>query len=648
MLNTRSQMKDLTTKKRKAYLREKTQQIRTPEHYAWKILNALNTDLGGFLSDDADRSRLDHVIRTRDIDGYLQLSEEWGLQCINTHGYLQGDTLAKYQLSQLLKKYEFETSKELREANARKKFFAAEERCKTFNEVDSKYLSNPCDAWNSKILSYARSFLLNLLGEYIPHGKLVEWSRHGPGANLDTAHGTTDLFNKFANLPYSCTLDAYRYARARISCDQRWMGALQDYYRASHGIPMHHVIDVEDFWKSTLTIVDSNRIFFVPKDARTMRSIAIEPALNIYLQLGVDGYIRRRLKSFCGIDLDSQVKNQVLAYRGSINGELATIDLASASDTLSKGLCKLLLPEYWFSYLMDLSAQKFVLDNETFAYAKISSMGNGFTFALETILFTALVYAVEKVVTKTVRWDSIAIYGDDIIVPTDISRFVTATLRTFGLATNPDKTFEQGPVRESCGTDWFRGVPLRPVYIRFKPEAIKELFTDRNRLQRILDLRFGLKQSRVVDLLDSWIPPLFRNMVGPISDEEMDSYIHVAKPPSPIGPLEPNAKKAFVGGLWRFSCLRDFRESIGPSSKRLKDGFLFRKLMATLPPCAKPNGYAVQAYYDLYDGDPTLKAGGDIFAVYRNKRYATRVKDSAAGIWQTDYSARARFSGLPL
>jgi hypothetical protein len=88
---------------------------------------------------------------------------------------------------------------------------------------------------------------------------------------------------------------------------------------------------------------------------------------------------------------------------------------------------------------------------------KFSSMGNGFTFELETLLF----YAIAKAAGGLQR-DELSVYGDDIIIPTRCASDVLAALRFFGFTPNQRKTFVQGPFRESCGGDFFCGVDVTP------------------------------------------------------------------------------------------------------------------------------------------------------------------------------------------
>lgn len=200
----------------------------------------------------------------------------------------------------------------------------------------------------------------------------------------------------------------------------------------------------------------TNRVERVPKSWKTDRTIACEPEGNVFLQLAFDSYIKRRLRQI-GINLSDQTRNQRLAMRGSVRGDFATIDLSMASDTLSFNTVAWLFPEPWFRYLNDIRSPKGrgVAD---VTYAKFSSMGNGCTFGIETVVFVAACRAVGST--------ACSVYGDDIIIETELVDDLTKLLRFLGFRINQDKSHTNGPFRESCGANWFSGVDVTPIYLR--------------------------------------------------------------------------------------------------------------------------------------------------------------------------------------
>jgi len=203
-----------------------------------------------------------------------------------------------------------------------------------------------------------------------------------------------------------------------------------------------------------------NRVEFVPKSWKTHRSIACEPAGNLPFQLAFDHWCKGEFRRKTRINLSSQLENQEHARRGSLDGSIATVDLSMASDTLSYNTVAWLLPQEWFEYLKRVRSPLYRLsyDGEVCRYAKFSSMGNGATFALETLIFASFLHAVGS---RT----GIA-YGDDLTIETELYPELVRLLKFFGFVPNLDKSYAAGPFRESCGADYFEGEDITPFFIR--------------------------------------------------------------------------------------------------------------------------------------------------------------------------------------
>jgi hypothetical protein len=587
------------------------------ENYAWKVLDALSSDLCQFLNAE-EQWLLDFITRNRDIESYLALSEMWGLQCSTSEGVSLAERRAKLQLAALLKKFKFSTDEEKRKDTAKQKFYAAEESCSNFNQEGYKLLLD--DVGRPLPETWAmRSFLRDLLGVDTPNWReIVEGMRHGPGANLDTQYGQVSIYNKYTNWPYSCTRGTERFARFFIGTDQRWMQALTCSYRERFNIPQESSIYMRKFWTDVIKIVPGNRICFVPKDARTERTIAIEPAINLMIQLGIDQVIRTRLKRF-GVDLDDQTKNQELARLGSMSDDedsFVTVDLSAASDSISLKLCELLLPKYWYDLLCDLRSPSGNLGKQEIVYSKISSMGNGYTFALESSLFTAMIYAAIRTTGNTVRQRDFAVYGDDLIVRKRFLPTLLEILAKCGFKINKEKSFTSGPIRESCGTDWFDGKPLRPVFITDVPKNTPELLNDYNRLKRILELRWGIDESKALKLIFKWIPPLSKEIVGPLSDEDFASYIHRSTPCS----LHARHRR----WVW------EYKRFVFQPLRFKGHEFNFRKLMHDLRGAPLPGNWVQELLQEA--------GSGSRFTVTRREAVTLGLAYSVAEIWQSEYN----------
>jgi hypothetical protein len=202
----------------------------------------------------------------------------------------------------------------------------------------------------------------------------------------------------------------------------------------------------------------TNRVETVPKNWKTHRTIACEPEGNIPLQLAFDSYAKRRLR-FRGIDLCDQSRNQLMAKQASIDGVNATIDMSMASDTVSYNAVAALFPTEWFAYLCDIRSPCYLDDDKRIVkYEKFSSMGNGSTFSIETLIFSAACYAVGS---KT-----FSVYGDDIVIEAELVPSLLRIMRFFGFIINQEKSHISGPFRESCGVNCYEGIDITPFYLR--------------------------------------------------------------------------------------------------------------------------------------------------------------------------------------
>lgn len=235
-----------------------------------------------------------------------------------------------------------------------------------------------------------------------------------------------------------------------------------------------------DSKKVSVHIHDGNLVF-VPKNAKTHRPVVVEPSLNTMFQAGIGTCIAKRLR-LSGIDIRDQSRNKALAREGSITGGLATLDLSSASDTISKELVYDLLPIDWSIFMARFRTGHVKYESVRLHLEKFSSMGNGYTFPLETLIFYALACACVDDQDQSI----VSVYGDDIIVPTYAYEKLSFLLGVVGFKPNAAKSFSSGPFRESCGGDYLRGIDIRPCYIK-GPLACFDVFRLHNFYARAKD-----------------------------------------------------------------------------------------------------------------------------------------------------------------
>jgi hypothetical protein len=215
-------------------------------------------------------------------------------------------------------------------------------------------------------------------------------------------------------------------------------------------------------WFSNISckLVTGSRFASVPKTFLVDRGIEVNPLLNAAYQRGIGKYIGDRLRRF-GIDLTDQSANQRLARVGSISGDLATIDLSMASDTIAYALVLDLLPPDWFNLLDAFRVARIEMpDGSWVIQEKFSAMGNGYTFELESLIFYSLL------LSSCNPGETVSVYGDDLICPSHRFDIVTANLERLGFIPNLSKSFGTGPFRESCGKDYWHGTDVRPVFLK--------------------------------------------------------------------------------------------------------------------------------------------------------------------------------------
>lgn len=240
--------------------------------------------------------------------------------------------------------------------------------------------------------------------------------------------------------------------------------------------------------------VSGNVLFTVPKKTDIDRAACKEPDINMFLQKGVGEYFRSNLRKKARINLNDQSINRSLAQKGSRYGRLCTLDLSSASDSVSSGLVALFLPECWFTLLDDLRSPITVIDGEEHRNHMFSSMGNGFTFELETLLFLTIAKAVAYF--RNIR-GIISVYGDDIITPAEMAEDLVWVLSFFGFQTNEDKSFWTGPFRESCGGHYYNGVDITPFYLRKPIENVVDVMGIANAFRRWCSIDFTPDTTKV-------------------------------------------------------------------------------------------------------------------------------------------------------
>ena len=314
-------------------------------------------------------------------------------------------------------------------------FIASERSCETVND---RFRKNSF-AFNSdvaSILHYARRKIATILGD-VPEIADLDLT-FGPGASTSCRKRTSARW-KLSSPP------SISYSALSILPELR--AALPLYFAAFNQVR-----------------VERGELEFVPKNYKTDRAICIEPTVNGMVQKGIGTCMKRKLLR-AGVNLYDQSVNQSRASRGSRDGSLCTIDLERASDSVSYMLVLELLPLPWFELLDSVRTPvvQYRKGNHVFELEKFSSMGNGYTFELESLIFYSLAYGIAT--HFDIPFD-LTVYGDDIVTTPALFERIAQFYPEFGFNLNLAKSFAVGPFRESCGGDYVFGVDVRPYFLK--------------------------------------------------------------------------------------------------------------------------------------------------------------------------------------
>lgn len=335
--------------------------------------------------------------------------------------------------------------------------------------------------WSEEILAFSRLSMLlfhrvfDRVNLDIAESFLIP--KHGPGSTAENFLG-----NKKFYADWTWRLEEYFSSTDYILPNPR-------YHQLLDGVNFR---DLED----ELPI----EVIHVPKTAKAPRIIGKEPVCMQYTQQAIAEGIGEGLnednilKGF--LRLRSQEVNQLLAREGSVTGSLATLDLSEASDRVSNELIRFMTGRWThlsgaiqacrsrhaIVRLPRIGGKSVSSDDENLVaderrhivLRKFAPMGSALTFPLEAMVFlTVVLIGIEKSLGRRlserdleVLSGRVAVYGDDIIVPTDHVGSVVHALDSFGFKVNSSKSFWTGRFRESCGKDYYRGIDVS--YVKFR------------------------------------------------------------------------------------------------------------------------------------------------------------------------------------
>jgi len=397
-------------------------------------LNAIYDICQSYIRDN--RSSVDDVLASK-VDGFRRARDVGALSTCSLHfdwlSHSVDDWRFLRQIEAFFKKNALFADKTKCRDAALSSFIASEEQCSNTNRRLRGFITREVDLdlKSGEYILAMQRYIISVLGPFDHFLEdLPSLVKVTPGATAQTPR-VGSLPQLKMRLRLYCTNEAKKYLTPLF----RYFG----------------------FEKFVLKTTYSNRVELVPKNWKTDRTIACEPEGNLPLQLAFDTYAKRKLRRF-NVDLSDQSANKKKARHASVHDDYVTVDFQSASDTISYNTVRWLFPPDWFDYLSSVRSPFYRGAFGTGRYAKFSSMGNGTTFCIETLLFAAVCHAVGS--------RSFLVYGDDVIVERKYYEEFVALAKFLGFTVNLDKSFASGPFRESCGGDYFHGVDVTPVYIR--------------------------------------------------------------------------------------------------------------------------------------------------------------------------------------
>jgi len=435
-----------------------------------------------------------------------------------------------YQFESMLKKLPIRGNNTSCMDVAYAKLLNGENQCRVTNMTMNSRINS-----EFALFDRVKMIIQDILGN-VPTGFLDTEVFFGPGSTINDNKRTFEETSTFYKITDRLIVPerAKFYLAAHLSYNPNWVDMLGTHYRTQQNSDESRLsFEKRVFAKHFVVVPDDHPsgISFVPKTADEHRTIGVEMNGLVPLQKIVGDMIRSRLCRKTKIDLNSQQRNRHMA-RLAQTFKLATVDLANASSTISVELVRALLPTDWFALVSDFRSSHGKcnqLDSDIIEYEMISSMGNGFTFELESLIFYALARATceQDGLRELEILKSTSVFGDDIIIPQRVANRLFKNLTLFGFTANESKSFTKGFFFESCGADYYNGTDVRPFFLRREILTLGDMFFLMNSL---LFKAITQQRSDFVEVFSSLLKMIPRNCpCGPLHFEtEHSGYTTVA------------------------------------------------------------------------------------------------------------------------
>jgi len=407
------------------------------DDFAWKLASCLLEDFKPFVPDSFYHTACE-AFASRKV-GLVR-----ALACGDLDSYNPYALKTTRQITDLFKKFSFSqdlyTPAQLRDDSV-KKFMDNQERLLNFEFPD--------DPTVKSIVFGAKGYADQILGDFT-HLEICERATFGKKSSV--------------GIPMRQACEGSRY-EAPITGSREHIDWFDKYYgiwnRPAHGYAQARAALLK---KPPYRLVDSLEAVLVDKTWKSLRMIMPNTTLGTLYSSGMGRTIEDRLRSHNYDIKHLQPVHGELARFGSLTGSLVTADQSMASDNITVQLVDAILPRPWASALKFGRIEGMALYGQRLATPTFATMGIGFTFPLQTLIFLCLLLSIRdycKLDEQTV----VSVFGDDLIYATEMHQVVCDVFPKLGLVLNIDKTFAEGYFRESCGYDFYRGIDVRPFHL---------------------------------------------------------------------------------------------------------------------------------------------------------------------------------------
>lgn len=406
-----------------------------------------------------------------------------------------------YQLESLFKRYRFKndvfSDKELAEKTYRK-----------FSDTQLRIgVSSSHPLYTERVLNLARKYASDILGAYSleEHQSLCRFGRR---ASVGCPARSAYLEDRLSR-PLSGSLEHIRWFKNYLQTD----AILSEFLAKSSPIG-----------EPRFEVCTSLTLTLVPKSFKSLRVIMPNTTIGTFYTYGLGRMIQSRLRSV-GLNISTlQGRHAKLVREFSKTRSHVTADLSSASDTFTSHLVNRLLPRSWFTALDYGRISTYTYNGARYSMSSFMTMGIGFTFQLQTLLFYCLLKAIKDLLKVP---GLVSVYGDDLIYPIRMHGQVVKVFESLHFCLNDDKTFTVNYFRESCGSDCYFGFDVRPhqpegshqecegrPYVSFLYKLLNGLTRRWDKSEINQTIRYIYSEILRVDQHILQVPPLFPDYSG--------------------------------------------------------------------------------------------------------------------------------------